>query len=66
MPKSLAPLDERITETAEALAEKVAQAGSFDAVSDLAQILPLSIVVDLVGLNDVGAGAHVGMGGGDV
>ncbi len=55
MPKSLAALDEQITITAEALADRIADARSFDAVSDLAQVLPLSIVVDLVGLNDAGS-----------
>lgn len=54
MPKNLAPLEDFIHQTAEALADKLVAQREFDAVEEFAQVLPLSIVVDLVGLNDGG------------
>jgi cytochrome P450 len=54
MPKNLQPLEDFIHTTAEALADKLVAQRTFDAVSEFAQVLPLSIVVDLVGLNDSG------------
>ncbi len=54
MPKNLQPLEDFIHRTAEALADSLVAKGTFDAVTEFAQILPLSIVVDLVGLNDSG------------
>jgi len=54
MPKNLQPLEDFIHRTAEALADSLVVKGTFDAVTEFAQILPLSIVVDLVGLNDSG------------
>jgi len=52
MPKNIAPLDDYIRKTAETLAEVLAGQGQFDAVPEFAQVLPLSIVVDLIGLPD--------------
>lgn len=54
MPKSLKPLEQYIHDTAEALAEKLVAQERFDAVTEFAQVLPFSIVIDLVGLNDSG------------
>ncbi len=54
MPKNIAPLDDYIRETAETLAEALVRQQRFDAVAEFAQILPLAIVVDLVGLPDEG------------
>lgn len=56
MPKNLQPLEDFIHRTAEALADTLVAKGEFDAVPEFAQVLPLSIVVDLVGLNDSGRG----------
>ncbi|WP_165586927.1 cytochrome P450 [Pseudaestuariivita atlantica] len=50
MPRNLAPLQDAITETAEALAEDLVAKGRFDAVHDFAEVLPLTIVTDLIGL----------------
>lgn len=54
MPKNLEPLREFIEERASELADTLARQGSFDAVMEFAQVLPLTVVVDLVGLNDSG------------
>ena len=54
MPKNIKPLEDFIHRTAEALAERLVAQGQFDAIRDFATVLPLSIVVDLVGLNDQG------------
>jgi len=54
MPKSLAEIQDQITEEAEGLAERLVGQGSFDAVTDLAQYLPVKIVSDLVGLPEDG------------
>jgi cytochrome P450 len=54
MPKNIEPLEDYIHRTAETLAERLVAMGRFDAIRDFATVLPLSIVVDLVGLNDEG------------
>ena len=54
MPKNIQPLEDYIRMTAEALADRLVAQGTFDAVSEFAQVLPYAIVIDLVGLNDGG------------
>lgn len=54
MPRNIAPLEDYIRDTAQALADKLVAQERFDAVPEFAQILPLSIVIDLVGLDDSG------------
>lgn len=54
MPKNLKPLEAYVRQTAEALADRLTRQGTFDAVADFAQVLPVSVVIDLVGLNDAG------------
>ena len=51
---NIAPLRETIQNTANKIIEDCASKGSFDAMADLAQPLPLAIVRDLVGLPDFG------------
>ena len=51
---ALADIRPRIEAEAEALVERLVARGSFDAVTDLAQHLPLTIVSDLVGLPEAG------------
>jgi cytochrome P450 len=53
-PAALRELNTRITHEADTLVERLVSRRSFDAVTDLAQHLPLSIVSDLVGLPDEG------------
>jgi cytochrome P450 len=53
-PPQLAALRQRITEQAETLVEELCAKRTFDAATELAQHLPLSIVSDLVGLPDEG------------
>ncbi len=55
-PPALAAIRPRIEAEAEALAEALVARGSFDAVTDFAQVLPLRIVSELVGLPDDGRG----------
>ncbi len=52
-PRALKDVKDRIEREAQSLADTMANAGEFDAASDLAPYLPLTIVRDLVGL-----GAH--------
>ena len=54
MPKSIQPLEDYIHLTAESLADRLVAKQQFDAVTEFAQILPYSIVIDLIGLNDGG------------
>lgn len=54
MPKSLLDIKEQITEMAEDLAERLVAQGSFDAVTDLAHYLPVTIISRLVGLPEEG------------
>jgi len=48
-PKALKPQAETIDARAAALAEKLVQAGKFDAVTDLAHDLPINVVMELIG-----------------
>ncbi len=53
-PAAIRELTERIAAEADALVERVASRGTFDAVAELAWYLPLTIVSNLVGLPDAG------------
>ena len=53
-PQRLAALREDMTRRAEALAERLCEQRDFDAATDLAQHLPLSVVSELVGLPEEG------------
>jgi cytochrome P450 len=53
-PRALSDLRERITTEAEALVERLVARGSFDAATELAQYLPVTIVSELVGLPEDG------------
>jgi cytochrome P450 len=53
-PKALRALRGEIQEKADALVGQLVACGSFDAVADLAQAFPLSVVADLIGLPDDG------------
>jgi cytochrome P450 len=53
-PKALSGLRERINEEAEALADRLVAKKTFDAATDLAQYLPVTIVSELVGLPEDG------------
>jgi cytochrome P450 len=48
-PKALVPLRESVQATAHKLVEDLVSRGTFDAVTDLARALPLSVVPDLIG-----------------
>ena len=52
--QALRPTREMIDQRAEALVEQLVMLRSFDAVTDLAQALPLSIVPDFIGLPEEG------------
>lgn len=54
MPKALVELKDRLAQLANTRVEELVAKGSFDAVKDLAHFLPLSIVVELVGLDAEG------------
>jgi cytochrome P450 len=49
-PKAVGALRQRITDEAEALADRLVARGTFDAARELAQYLPVTIVAELVGL----------------
>lgn len=51
LPNALAPLKARLAEIAEARVVELIKRQSFDAVTDLAHLLPLTVVTDLVGLS---------------
>lgn len=53
-PRALSALRQRVSEEAEALVERLCEKGSFDAATELAQHLPVSIVSELVGLPEEG------------
>ena len=53
-PGAIRTLTDRITEEAEGLADRLVARGSFDAVTDLATYLPVTIVSELVGLPEEG------------
>ncbi len=54
MPKNIGLLREHIEQVSNDLAQKLAAQKRFDGVSEFAQVLPLNVVVDLVGLSDAG------------
>lgn len=54
MPKGVDGLEHDIRVAAEALADRLVAAERFDAVRDFAQVLPLTIVTELVGLTGAG------------
>lgn len=54
MPRNIQPLEDYIKDTAQALGDKLVAQRNFDAVAEFAQVLPLSVVIDLVGLDDSG------------
>lgn len=54
MPKNIQPLEDYIRLTAQSLADRLVEQRRFDGVTEFAQILPYSIVIDLIGLNDSG------------
>ena len=53
-PRALAQRRAAIEEQADRLVANVVERGSFDAVTDLAQVLPLSVVPDFIGLPEIG------------
>jgi cytochrome P450 len=54
LPNAVAALRQRITDEAEALVDRLVQRKTFDAATELAQHLPVSIVSELVGLPEEG------------
>lgn len=50
LPRQLRGISDSIQERADALVDEVVERGEFDTVTDLAQALPLGIVLDLIGL----------------
>ncbi len=54
MPSGLAEVKPRIEETAQQLIDTLVQRDAFDGMTDLAQILPLTIVSELLGLPEFG------------
>ena len=54
LPGALESIAPRIRNAAEALVARLAERGRFDAVTDFAQYLPVTIVAELVGLPDEG------------
>ncbi len=54
MPGALAKIKDRLVTLADAKIDELVDSGSFDAVADLAHYLPLTVVTELVGLNDEG------------
>jgi cytochrome P450 len=53
-PRALRPAKEQITLEAETLAEKLTAEGTFDAATDLANHLPVTVVSNLIGLPEAG------------
>lgn len=53
-PGAVAKLHERLAQIMDAQVEKLLEMKSFDAVPHIAQILPLAVVTELVGLNEEG------------
>lgn len=54
LPGALSKLKEKLTDMAERRVEELVQKGEFEAISALAQYLPLAVVTELVGLTDEG------------
>jgi cytochrome P450 len=53
-PRALRPVKEQITTEAEKLVDKLATEGTFDATTDLANHLPVTVVSNLIGLPEKG------------
>ena len=53
-PQALRPIKEQISFEAETLADKLTAAGTFDAATDLAHHLPVTVVSNLIGLPEAG------------
>ena len=53
-PRHLKPIEESIEHRANELAERLIAMGEFDAVTDMAQDLPVNIIMDLIGWPEVG------------
>src|SRR5260370_28664457 len=53
-PRALRPVRDEITAEAEHVVEKLVTRGSFDAATDLANHLPVSVVSNLIGLPEKG------------
>ncbi len=53
-PRALRPVKEQITAEAETLVDKLAAQGTFDAATDLANHLPVTVVSNLIGLPERG------------
>jgi len=49
-PRALRPMRERIADIADHLVEELVERGSFDAVVDLARVLPMTVVPDFIGV----------------
>jgi len=54
LPGALSEVEPRIRQASEKLIDTLCRKGSFDAIADFAQYLPLTIVAELVGLPDAG------------
>lgn len=54
MPKALAALKGRFVELAEERVDSLLARGSFDGISELAQLLPLAVVIELAGFTEHG------------
>lgn len=48
-PRQIKDVEDAITRRADALAARIAAAGKFDAVKDVAQDLPVGVIMDLIG-----------------
>jgi cytochrome P450 len=51
-PKALRGLKDRASQLSDSIIKELVAKGSFDAIDDLASLLPLNIVVDLIGVRD--------------
>ncbi len=51
-PRHLKPIEETVSRRADELAERIVQMGYFDAVKDVAQDLPVNVIMDLIGWPD--------------
>jgi cytochrome P450 len=63
-PRALRPVAEGIDRRAEQLADALVDRGSFDAVADLAQDLPVHVIMDLIGWPEQGRDQLLGMAAG--
>jgi cytochrome P450 len=65
-PRAPRPVRDEVTAEAERLVEKLVAQGSFDAATDLANHLPVTVVSNLIGLPPRRPRADAGLGRGDV